>query len=497
MKLLLAILSILSGLFLACSESGLYTKARILQTSRDGDKLTVIHEASLKNDEASTESFIKINPEQTYQTILGFGGAFTESSAHVLNQLSPEKRQEVIDAYFSSGGAHYSLTRTHINSCDFSLTSYSYASNPGDTLLESFTIKDDEEDLIPLIKDAMAAKDASFKILASPWTAPPWMKDNNDWNGGSLIKEYYPTWSLFFSKYIQAYEKEGIPIWAVTVENEPLGNGGNWESMHFTPSEMTDFVKHHLGPQFKTDNINSHILIYDQNRDHLEEWATEILGDSAAASYIWGTAIHWYSSTNEWYPETLEKIHKSFPEKPLLHTEACIDAEVPHWQDDDWYWKKEATDWGWDWAAEEDKHLHPKYVPVYRYARDIIGCLNSWVTGWIDWNIVLDTYGGPNHVHNWCIAPVIADPKTNEVYYTPLYYVMRHFSKYIRPGAQRVGIETDLDELMVVACKNIDDNLILQIFNPTENAIPYSIQFDNKSVSAKISGSAIQTIIIE
>ena len=154
------------------------------------------------------------------------------------------------------------------------------------------------------------------------------------------------------------------------------------------------------------------------------------------SKYFDGTAIHWYASTYDVFPEELQYAHQKAPDKYLIQSEACVDSEIPEWQDDKWYWSKEATDWGWDWAPEEQKYLHPKYAPVNRYARDIIGCLNNWVDGWIDWNMVLDKQGGPNWFKNWCVAPVIVDPEKDEVYFTPLYYTMTHFSKYIRPGAK-------------------------------------------------------------
>ena len=147
------------------------------------------------------------------------------------------------------------------------------------------------------------------------------------------------------------------------------------------PYQLADFLKNHLGPRFEEDGLDVKILIYDQNRDEVEEWTDVILGDPEAAKYAWGTAVHWYSSTVDWYPEALNAVHDRFPDKPILHTEGAIDAEVPVWRDDDWYWRREATDWGWDWAPEEDKHLHPKYAPTFRYARDIIGGLNSWLVG--------------------------------------------------------------------------------------------------------------------
>ncbi len=198
-------------------------------------------------------------------------------------------------------------------------------------------------------------------------------------------------------------------------------------------------------------------MAYDQNRgDELIEWADIIYGDEEASKYFDGFAIHWYASTFDWFPESLIHTHELAPEKYLIQSEACVDSEVPHWKDDKWYWSKEATDWGWDWAPEEQKHRHPKYVPVYRYARDIIGCLNNWVDGWVDWNMVLDKQGGPNWFKNWCVAPVIVDPESDEVYFTPLYYTLSHFSKFIRPGAKRIGFENPDETLMVTAAQNPD-----------------------------------------
>ncbi len=480
----------------ACSASGDHS-ARIIQTSRAGDKVSEKPSLSFTSENASRLPVIKIDPRRQYQKIVGFGGSFTESSASVLNGLGEEKRDEVLRAYFGPDGAAYSLTRTHMGSCDFSLSNYTYANTPGDLELSDFSVDEDRKDLIPLIRDAAAVEGADFRIVASPWTAPPWMKDNGGWNGGSLLPEYYDTWALFFCKYIEEYEKAGIPIWAVTTLNEPLGNAEQWESMIFTPDEMARFVKNSLGPKFAEEGIDARILIYDQNRDHLVEWAKGILGDPEAAKYVWGTAVHWYSSTYEWYPEELTLVHTLFPGKKLLHTEGCIDSEVPVWQDDDWYWRPEATDWGYDWAAEEDRHLHPKYVPVYRYARDIIGGLNSYLTGWIDWNIVLDDKGGPNHAENWCIAPVIARPETGEVYYTPLYYVMRHFSRYIRPGAVRIGVDNGIEGLMITAVRNPDGVIVVEILNQADRGERFALELDSHFVEISIPGSALQTVIIE
>lgn len=467
-------------------------EVQVFQTSAAGDKLT---EVVPSGDGSST--VIEILPSEKYQQITGIGGAFTESSAYLLNQLSPENRKKVLESYFGEDGARYSLTRTHMNSCDFSLDHYSYAAVPGDTGLTQFSIEPDRDDLIPMILDAQKISQDGFKIIASPWTAPPWMKTNNAWRSGSLDSNYYETWAQFFVKYLEAYRDAGIDIWGFTVENEPLGNDSSWESMHYTPTQMANFVKNHLGPALREENEDVKILVYDQNRgEELEQYVVELLTDSALLPYIYGTAVHWYTSTVDWFPESLNSTHDLAPDLAIIHTEGCIDNEVPHWQDDDWYWRKEATDWGIEWAADEDKHLHPIYVPTYRYARDIIGCLNNWVEGWVDWNMVLDRQGGPNLAENWCVAPVIVDPDKDSVYFTPLYYVISQFSRFIRPEANRIGFKHNNPELMVTAVENKDGSLVVVVLNQSEESVSFQILCEGKRRDLTIERQAIQSIIL-
>jgi len=473
----------------ACNQNTLLVD--VYETSAGGNKLNKLTEFSSGSNAVNVQLF----PDQKYQTITGFGGSFTESSAYLLNQLSKKNRELILNAYFGLGGARYSLTRTHINSCDFSLSNYSYAPAK-DKELKDFSIDEDRDDIIPMIKEAMAISEDGFKIISSPWTAPPWMKDNNNYVGGKLLPEYYDTWALFFSKYIEAYKNEGIDIWGLTVENEPLGNGNNWESMHFSAEEMGHFVNNYLSPQLKANGHQTKILAYDQNRDELEEWADVIYGNPEYKSVFDGFALHWYASTFEWFPEVLNYTHNTAPDKYLIQTEACVDSEIPHWNDDAWYWSKEATDWGWDWAPEDQKALHPKYVPVYRYARDIIGCLNNHVDGWVDWNMVLDKQGGPNWFENWCLAPVIVDPEKDEVYFTPLYHTMAHFSKFIRPGAVRIGFENQDSELMITAAQNPDGSIAMVILNMNSTPKNLKISLQSQSVAIQISAQALQTIII-
>lgn len=486
-KIMACFIILLNG----CGQKNKRMNVEVFETSASGNKHTKVEQF----ESGAPTSTIQLHPEEKFQKITGLGGSFTESSAYLLNQLSPENRTKIIEAYFGEDGAKYSLTRTHINSCDFSLGNYAYVTDE-DMELSTFSITEDKDDIIPMIKEAMEVSSDGFKIISSPWTAPPFMKDNNSWVGGRLLEAHYPTWALYFSKYIEAYHKEGIDIWGVTFENEPLGNGNNWESMHYTPGEMVDFVQNHLGPQLEQDGHDIKILGYDQNRDELKEWASAMYKSEESSKYFAGTAIHWYASTYKWFPEVLQEVHEMAPDKYIIESEGCVDAQVPKWQDDAWYWSKEATDWGWTWAPEDKKADHPKYVPVYRYARDIIGCLNNWVDGWVDWNMVLDRQGGPNWFKNWCVAPVIVDPEEDEVYFTPLFYTMMHFSKHIRPGAIKIGVDSSDENLMVTAAKNPDGSIAVVVLNMTEESKGFELKLDHKSVSVSLQGQALQTIII-
>ncbi len=468
-------------------------KVKVFETSQSGNLLKEI--TTFSDDKNSIK--INLNPEEKFQIITGFGGSFTEASASVLNKLSTENSTKILEAYFSKNGANYSLTRTHIASCDFALSNYTYAKVENDMTLENFTIEDDKPDLIPMILQAKSISKDGFKIIASPWSCPPWMKDNKKYVGGKLLPEFNDTFALYFSKYLEAYKKEGIDIWGLTVINEPHGNGNNWESTLFSPKEMTDFVQDYLGPKLEKNGWGkTKIFGYDQNRAGLKEWVDEMYRDEKASKYFSGTAIHWYESTYEVFPDILQYAHNKAPNKYLIQTEACVDSEIPHWQNDAWYWKKEATDWGWDWASEKEKYLHPKYAPVNRYANDIIGCLNNFVDGWIDWNMVLDRQGGPNWFKNWCIAPVIVDTEKDEVYFTPLYYVMSHFSKFMRPNAVKIGCEIDNKELVATAVKNPDGTIAVVVFNPTEIKHSLEIQLNNKKTIFSIDANALQTIVI-
>ncbi len=523
----------------------------ILVTSENGDKIARKENVSFQTGTAKG-NVIQVNPDSLKQTIDGIGTSFTESSAFVLAHLDKEKRQEVMNKIFSEDGANFTLTRTHIGACDFCVKGkYSYADEKDDIELKSFSlapdksgfspkeypgIKDAGYDLLPMIKEAIEIKnnqkDKDLRIISSAWTAPWWMKDIEDWyipgtpennwqgGGGSLKKEYLPTYADYIIKYLDAYKAEGVNIWGITPVNEPHGNNGQWESMHFSPKTQNEFIKNQLGPKLKSSkHADIKLLIYDQNRDGLEHWTDEIFADPETAPFVYGAAVHWYESTFKVYEETFEKVNKKFPNFGIIHTEGCIDdlgkpapngvTDPERFQESGWFdndafwWNDNATDWGytapWESVIIED---HPIYTPVHRYARNIIVSLNHWVKGWVDWNIVLDHIGGPNHAGNFCGAPIMIDTESKKVYYTPIYYILAQLSRTIRPGDKAVQVDKntadlDSDALHTCATMNSEKLLSVQVLNTTKKPVGYNLQIGEKFTEITIEANSMQTVRVQ
>ncbi len=549
----LPIMFVAVAAFFSCQEDRDVLKTKeIYVTSEAGDKVALRPNISFVQGNASNGNIITIHPAAIKQEIYGIGSSFTESSAFVLAHLDKEKRAEVMENIFSDKGANFSLARTHIGSCDFTVEGkYSYLDKKGDTELLNFSIEPDKRgfdpqqypgiqdpsyDLLPMIQDAIEIKniqrDNDLRIIASAWTAPPWMKDIEDWyikgtpdnnfqgTGGTLKPEYEETYADYLIRYLEEYKAEGVDMWGITPVNEPHGNDGNWESMHFTPESQNQFIKTYLGPKLVEGGFEDvKLLIYDQNRDHLEEWADVILGDEETAQYVYGTAVHWYSSTYKVYEDVFERVNDKFPHHALIHTEGCIDNlgnEAPDgildpegykeegWFDNDsFWWNENATDWAYSATWEGvDSEKHPMYTPVHRYARDIIVGIDHWLRGWIDWNIVLDERGGPNHVGNYCGAPIMIDLDSRYIYYTPIYYILKQFSRTIRPGDRAVQTEkvlNGLDNDVLHACATINDSNVLtvQLLNTTKESIPFSLQIQDQYASITMDPNSVQTVRIQ
>jgi glucosylceramidase len=442
-------------------------KVSVVQTAQDtGDRLTPKEELVLQGDPVAAPHSVRVDASQSFQTIEGFGGAFTESAAVTFYKLPREKQAELLRAYFDPVQGHgYSLCRTHINSCDFSSGNYAYAEVAEDHDLRHFSVARDRQALLPLIHDAFQAAGGPLKLLASPWSPPAWMKTNGQMTrGGKLKPDCRQTWATYYCRYIREYEREGVPIWGISVQNEVEATQ-TWESCLYSSAEERDFVRDYLGPALRRDGLTDiKLLVFDHNRDHVAEHAGLIYADPAAAQYVWGAAFHWYMG--DWF-ENLQRLHDAYPEKQLLFTEGCQEGG-PHLG---------------EWSLGE------------RYARSMINDLNRWTVGWIDWNLILDETGGYNHAGNNCSAPVMIDTKNCEILYQSSYYYIGHFSRYIRPGARRLGCSSDCDALETTAFLNPDGQIAVVVLNRTSQAVPFALQIDGLAGATESQPHSIATFL--
>ncbi len=421
-----------------------------------------------------TEPAVFVDPNKKFQTFVGVGGALTDASAEVFAKLPKNRQQELLEKYYDvNKGIGFSLARTNIHSCDFSSDSYTYVKE-NDTELKSFSVAHDQQYRIPLIKQAIAAAGGKLPMFVSPWSPPGWMKDNKDMlHGGKLLPAYYQSWANYYIKFIKTYQEIGIPIWALSVQNEPMAKQ-TWESCNYSAEEETNFIKNYLGPTLVKSGLGDKKLIaWDHNRDLLYQRASAVLNDPAAAKYVWGIGFHWYESWTgggNLY-DNVRLVNEAFPNTHLMFTEGCVEK----------YDATRVKEW--------------RYGEIY--GRAMINDFNNGTVAWTDWNILLDAKGGPNHVGNFCFAPVHADTKTGELTYLNSFYYIGHFSKFIRPGAKRIISSASRGQILTTAFQNTNGSIVVVVMNPSNDNIPYHMSIGSKAVEVTSLPHSIQTLVIE
>lgn len=410
---------------------------------------------------------ILVDDTVKYQEIMGFGGAFTESACYTLNKMSKENQDKLLNAcYDKEKGLAYNLGRIHMNSCDFSLGNYTYV-DQYDEELKSFNIEREFKYVIPTIKRAEAIYGDKIELLISPWSPPAWMKTNNNMNqGGKLKPEYYQSWANYYTKFLEELKKVDIKFFGLTVQNEPAAKQ-TWDSCLYTKEEERDFVKDYLGPTISSSQFkDTKIFIWDHNRDIVVERAKAVLEDKEASKYVAGTAIHWYVSEKF---ENVGKVHDLFPDKQIIFSEGCIEGG-------------------------------PKpfiYETGERYSRNIIGDFSNWCEAFLDWNITLDEIGGPNHVGNYCDAPILSDTLKDELIFNSSYYHIGHFSKHVKKGAHRIKTIIDNDFVKQIAFKNLDGSIVLVILNESENDYVIGIKANQINKNIKSHKRSIMTVLFD
>lgn len=440
------------------------TIATVYQSSPGARHFLAESERAFEPLEQPDELFptVFVDVDKTFQTIEGFGGAFTDASADNFAKLSPGAQETFLKACFDPvEGSGYSLCRTTIHSCDYAAAPYSYDDVPGDTALTAFSIEPDRRARIPFIQRALAAARGDLRLYASPWSPPAWMKTNGDMRyGGTLRPEYRQAWADYVVKYVRAYAAEGIPMWGLTVQNEALATQV-WESCLFTAAEERDFVRDFLGPTLHRAGLGDlKLMFWDHNRGLAYQRAEVMYDDPEAARYVWGLAFHWYTGQHF---DNVRMVHDAWPDKALLYTEAGMGGS-------------------WQTAG--------------RLAQNMILDLNNWAAGWTYWNMLLDETNGPRHAGGLGgTNPVQLDTRTGEVTYNPSFHAFAHFSRFIRPGARRIACTSSSDDFLATAAINPDGRVAVVALNQSECSRLVQLWVAGQVIKSEVPAHALTTTV--
>lgn len=441
-------------------------------SSRDGSRLSKAEETGFEQGIYRESEMINIFPERRYQSILGFGGAFTEASAYNYSKMDEATKRRVIEAFFDrEKGLGYNFCRTHIHSCDFSIEQYIYTEED-DRSLETFSVEKDRKYIIPFIK-AASDKSGDMLLFASPWSPPAWMKTNGQMNnGGKLKKEYYAQWAEYMVRYLQEYEKEGIRFFAVSVQNE-ADCRPTWESCIYSAQEEAEFVHGYLRPALdRAGYKDMKIMIWDYNKERVYERARDSFQVPGAENDIWGIAFHWYSGDHF---SALDMTHERFPDKPLLLTEAGLGGA----------------------RGEKLQGAYSTWENAEIYARELIGDLNHYMTAAVEWNLILDENGGPYHDRaSGCKAPMIYNHEKGELSIQPVYYATAHFSRFIQRGAVRLGTSTFSEGVKAAAFENPNGEIVLVVLNCTDREYETYLRLEEETAPLAVPGKSISTYVI-
>lgn len=423
------------------------------------------------------ESMIIIDPDTRYQKFTGFGTSFTEAAGRVYERVSEPNRQRIIDAYFRKDtGLGFNLGRLHMNSCDFSDGNWTCTTEDDDYELKTFTTERYEQIMLPLVRLANEALGEQLTLVASPWSPPGWLKDTKKMcTGGKLKKDAKSqnAWAQHYVKFAESLKARGLPLFAFSVQNEPEARTP-WENCLYTATEERDFVRDYLGPALEASGMDVKLFCWDHNRDELLHRAHAMYSDPVCEKYVYGMCWHWYGDPRyEWWPDkagllcwdNVRLVHDMRPDKHLWISETCQECG-PHIGDFD--------------VAE-------------RYAEAIIKDFNNWAEAWVDWNMVLDHKGGPNHVGNICAAPLHADTWRDRLIFQPSYFAFGQFSRHIQPGATRILAGSTRDCLQVTAYQNPDRSIAVVVLNTSGFTKDICLRIKNKVARSNAPKHSITT----
>lgn len=473
---------------------GIFCTLQLWETSRDvHPQMTRLADPAVRAITAGDrlrplkDDRITVDEGARFQTVEGIGSSMTDASAWTLLQMDEPVREAVLKRVFApESGGGLSLVRIHMNSCDFSRRTYSCCDTPGDFDLRTFNIDYDRECVIPMLKRVVALR-PDVRIVVSPWSAPAWMKTNGDMcGGGELKRECRAVWAEFFCRFIEAYAREGIPIWGLTVNNESYYEA-KWEAMIWPEDAQREFVRDHLGPALVRHGLSRvKVMLWDNGRNHVYAHAANTYDDPEASKYVWGAAYHWYGENCY---DNVRILHDAYPSKGLMMTEGCNGGNNygdPEWRNAD------AKD-------PNGLYLHEGvWEGGERYGRNLIRDFNNWANGWIDWNLVVDQTGGPRHLPNGCGAPYVYDTKSRQLRPQICLQQLAHFFDFVRPGAVRLAVTNTKNMPIATAFANPDGSIVTVTQNELSEPVTYIYRFRRADVQSVVTlpPRSIQTLVL-
>lgn len=430
-----------------------------------GTKEETVETLRFTADMGVEKQVVNLYPQIQYQQFEGFGGAFTDSAGYVYARMSDENKSRLLNAYYGPGGLGYTLGRTHLDSCDFSLQHYAAIDEKS---LQNFSLDGTRKHILPLLADAQTVYGKPIPLMAAPWSPPQFLKNNGERNGGGvLLKEHYEFYAQYLCHYIVQLRAAGASIVRLTVQNEPDALQ-TWDSCLYTPLQEKEFIRDFLYPALQQNGLKDvELFIWDHNKERVFERARDIL-DEQTSPQVAGIAFHWYSGDHF---EALQLVGQHFPDKKLIQSEACIEYSL----------------------FSPDSFL----ANAQKYAHDIIGDLNNGMTAFYDWNLVLDEQGGPNHVGNYCDAPFLYHADTDQLEERASYAYIGHFSRYIKPGAKRIAFSRYCEAVEVTAHQNPDGCLAVVFLNRSDETLPVNLRLKGAITSFELKAQSIATLTIK
>ena len=407
---------------------------------------------------------VVLYPQETFQTMEGFGGAVTDAAGYVYSLMDEDQKRQLLEAYFSPARMNYTTLRVPLDSCDFALEQYEAMSGPDDP----FSMARTEKYILPMLRDIQGYVGHPPELMLSPWSPPAFMKTNGKReNGGQLKPEYRAMWAEYLCRYIKEFQDRGFTVRRVSLQNEPHAVQ-TWDSCTCTASQQKEFLRDFMAPALAHHGLEDvEIFLWDHNKERVYEWMRDVI-DETTDPLVVGAAFHWYSGDHF---QALDILQRRFPGKKLIASESCFE-----------FYK-----YG---------NLAPS-AAGQKLAHELMGDLNHGMSAFYDWNLLLDEKGGPNYVKNYCLAPFLYDTHAKKLVPQLLAQYMEHFSHYLVPGSVRIGASSYSQTVETTAWRRPDGTIAVVLLNQDESIAPVCLRLNGQVAEFMLYPQSITTCVIQ